>query len=298
MGTAPERRSHGTSARGKIKPVDLFLREAGSGPAVVVLHGGPDFDHTYLLPELDLLGDVCRLVYYDQRGRGRSAEDVRPEDVTLDSELDDLDAIRRHLGLETVALLGHSWGGLLAMAYAGRRPERVSHLILMNSAPGSHEGRLALSRYWAERRSPEDAEAMAALAATEALRQGDVTTEAAYYRLHYKPALFRPEQVDEVVRRLRVHFTPETILLARAIEARLYEDTWLREDFDLLPALERLDAPTLVLHGEDDFVPIEVPEQIAATVPGARLRVLPRCGHFSYLEAPAEVHRSVEELLA
>jgi proline iminopeptidase len=274
----------------------LFTRDLGAGRPIVVLHGGPDFDHTYFLPELDLLADSFRLVYYDQRGRGRSAEGVRPEHVTLESELEDLDAVRRHLGSETIALLGHSWGGVPEMAYAGRHPDRCSQVILMNTAPGSYEDRLLLRRFWTSRRSPADMEAMAALAATDAFRQGDIATEAAYYRLHYKPALYRAEHVDEVVGRLRVHFTPETILLARAIEDRLYEETWRREDFDLLAGLLELDVPTLVLHGEHDFVPLAVAEHVVAAIPGARLRVLPRCGHFSYLEAPDEVRRELAAL--
>ena len=96
----------------------LFCRDVGEGPPIVVVHGGPDFDHFYLLPELDRLAGAFRLIYYDQRGRGLSAAGVRPEDVSIASELDDLDLVRRHFGLETVAVLGHSWGGVLAMEYA------------------------------------------------------------------------------------------------------------------------------------------------------------------------------------
>jgi proline iminopeptidase len=77
-----------------------------------VLHGGPDFDHSYLVPELDVLAESFRLIYDDQRGRGRSAGGVRPEDVTIESEIDDVDHISGRLGLGRVALLGHSWGGV------------------------------------------------------------------------------------------------------------------------------------------------------------------------------------------
>jgi proline iminopeptidase len=79
-----------------------------------------------------------RIIYYDQRGRGRSADGVRPEEVSLESEMDDLDHVRRYLGLDSMALLGHSWGGVLAMEYASRHPERLTHLILMNTAPASN----------------------------------------------------------------------------------------------------------------------------------------------------------------
>jgi len=100
----------------------LQIREIGAGPSIVVLHGGPDFGYDYLLPELDRLAERFRLVDYDQRGRGRSADGVRPEDVTIESEIDDLDLLRRHLALESMAVLGHSWGGLMAMEYASRYP--------------------------------------------------------------------------------------------------------------------------------------------------------------------------------
>ena len=108
----------GTAARERYVPVDgaqLYVREIGAGPPVIVLHGGPDFDHFYLLPELDEVAAACRLVYYDQRGRGRSAAAVQAQDVSIESEVADLDQLRRHLELDTVALLGHSWGGVLAM---------------------------------------------------------------------------------------------------------------------------------------------------------------------------------------
>src|SRR5947209_1477012 len=115
----------------------LYSREIGRGQPIIVLHGGPDFDHRYLLPDLDRLADAFRLIYYDQRGRGRSADQVLPEVVTLASDVDDLDQVRQHFHLKSAALLGHSWGAVLALEYALRHPERVSQMILMNPAPAS-----------------------------------------------------------------------------------------------------------------------------------------------------------------
>ncbi len=276
----------------------LQVREVGAGPPIVVLHGGPDFDYDYLLPELDRLAGHFRLVYYDQRGRGRSAAGVNPGDVTIGSEVDDLDRVRRHLGLESMAVLGHSWGGVPAMEYAVRHPDRLTHLILMNTAPASHADVQVLRRHLGRVRAPGDAEAMRSLAATPEFRAGDIRVEADYYRIHYRPALHDPELLDRLLPRLRANYTPEGVLLARAIENRLYEQTWSSPDYDLLPALRRLTVPTLVLHGADDFVPVEVAVRIAEAIPRARLAVLPRCGHFAYLEVPDEVERHVRELFA
>jgi proline iminopeptidase len=212
--------------------------------------------------------------------------------------VDDLDQLRRDLGLESVAVLGHSWGGLLAMEYAGRHPERLTHLILMNTAPGSYEDSEVLRQHLRRIRPAGDIEAMQSLAASEEFLAGNLEVEAAYYRIHYRTAVHAPELVDRLVPRLRLNTTPEQVLTARAIEDRLYEQTWSSPGYDLLPKLRRVTVPTLVIHGEDDFVPVEVVEHIAGAIPGARLAVLPQCGHFSYLEAPDAVMQHVRELFS
>ncbi len=95
----------------------LYSREIGQGTAIIVLHGGPDFDHSYLVPDMDRLSDSFHLIYYDQRGRGRSADRVQPEDVTLASDIADLEKVRQYFHLDSVVLLGHSWGSVLALEY-------------------------------------------------------------------------------------------------------------------------------------------------------------------------------------
>jgi proline iminopeptidase len=274
----------------------LHFRDVGDGPPVVVLHGGPDFDYDYLLPELDRLADHCRVIFYDQRGRGRSADGVRPDDVTIESEMEDLETIRRHFGLDSMAVLGHSWGGVLAMEYANRHPERLTHLVLMNTAPASHGDVQAFRQHLARLRRAGDVEAMRQLAATGAFQAGDLDAESEYYRIHYRPTLRSPELLDRLLPRLRRNFTPERVCTARAIEARLYDQTWSSPDYDLVPGLLGLPAPTLILHGQHDFVPAGMVARIAEAIPAARLTVLPRCGHFAYMEAPDTVAEHVRAL--
>ena len=275
----------------------LYCRDIGDGPPIVVVHGGPDFDHTYLLPELDRLAESFRLLYYDQRGRGRSATGVRPGDVTIESEIDDIDRIRRHFGLLSVAVLGHSWGGVLAMEYAIRYPERVSHLILLDTAPASAGDWQSFREELGRRRPAADREAMEAIAATDAFQRGDLEAEAAYNRIHFRMTVRRPQLLDALVARLHSDDTEQGILLVRAINQRLHDETARSPDWDLFPALRRLDVPTLVLHAEHDFIPVELAERIADAVPGARLSVLRGCGHFTFLEAPERVVDEVTRFL-
>jgi proline iminopeptidase len=246
---------------------------------------------------MDRLADAFRLIYYDQRGRGKSARNVRPDDVSLASEIDDLDHMRESLRLDVVALLGHSWGGLLAMEYAIRLPDRVSHLVLMNSIAASHDDRLLFRKAYLQRLA-DKWEQMQALAATLEYAQGDPDIVAAYYRIHYSIALAHRAHLDPLVDRLRASFTAENILQGRAIEDRLWSETLGLSDYTLLPQLTELHIPALILHGEDDFVPVACAAHIAEAIPGARMVVLQDCGHFSYMEVPDKVHKEITGFFA
>src|SRR4249920_3320546 len=105
---AQSKRSWAHESRIPVQGAGLYCREVGRGTPMIVLHGGPDFDISYLLPELDRLSDKFHLIYYDQRGRGRSADYVKPEDVTLASDIADIEKVRQYYHLDSVVLLGHS----------------------------------------------------------------------------------------------------------------------------------------------------------------------------------------------
>jgi proline iminopeptidase len=277
--------------------VSLYSRAIGRGQPVIVLHGGPDFDHRYLLPELDRLADRFRLIYYDQRGRGDSAKGVRPEDVTLASDLDDLDQVRQFYRLDAPVLLGHSWGTVLALEYARRHPTRVARLILMNPAPASASDVDVLRKAYLAGLGA-DMDAQKAIVASAAYQAGDPETVAARYRIHFEHALARPEDYESLMARMKaafVHQGSEGILKARAVEDRLYHDTWQAPGYDLMPKLGAVRIPTLVLTGDRDFIPREIAEHIANALPDARLVVLKDCGHFSSLECGGSVRDALGE---
>ena len=226
-------------------------------------------------------------------GPGGSAHDV-----TVESEVDDLEHVRRHFGLESMALLGHSWGGVLALEYASRHPERLTHLVLMNTAPATQEDYLRFREYLGRLRPAADVEALRAIADTPEFQAGALDVEAEYYRLHYRPTCPYPEKLDRLVPRLRANFSPEGVLLARAIEDRLYSQTWEVLGYDVLARLAERALPTLVLHGAQDFVPVETAAHVADAIPGATLIVLPLCGHFAHLDDPDDLALQVGRFLA
>ena len=294
--TAPLESQQSTTPRESHIPVgnaELYSREVGQGTAIIVLHGGPDFDHSYLVPDLDRLSDSFHLIYYDQRGRGRSADRVQPEDVTLASDIADIEKVRQYFHLDSVVLLGHSWGTVLALEYALRYPQRVSRMILMNPAPASTEDYKQLRKEWLEKR-PDDMERRKTISASAAYKEGDPDAVTAYYRIHFQPALARREDYETIIARLRASFTKEGILKSRAIEARLMNDSWSSPDYDLLPKLKSLRIPTLIISGDHEFIPAATAEHITQAIPNAHMVTLKDCGHFSYLECPAAVHEQMD----
>ena len=278
----------------------LYVRDIGRGRPLIVLHGGPDFDHAYLLPELDELADTYRLIYYDQRGRGKSAENVRPDDVTLASDLDDLDRVRRHFQLDAPVLLGHSWGAVLALEFALRHPTLVPHLVLMNPAPVS-EGQVAALRRSYVAQLGSDMDRQRTIQAGAAYQEGNPDSVAARYRIHFKHALHRPADYEKLMSRMSAAFRrqgKDGILKAWAVEDRLYRDTWSLPGYDLLPKLRSLRIPTLVIVGEQDFIPPTIASEIAHALPDATLAAIPNCGHFAYLECGSAVRSALNNLFA
>ena len=277
----------------------LHVRTIGKGRPVIVLHGGPDFDYGYLLPELDRFKDAFRLIYYDQRGRGRSADHVRPEDVTLTSDVNDLERVRQHFRLESPVLLGHSWGAVLALEYALRHPTRVSHLILMNPAPASASDVAVLRKAYLEKLGA-DMDRQRAIVASAAYQAGDPEAVAERYRIHFKPALARAEDYEKLMARMKAGFISqgrEGIVKARAAEDQLMRDSWQVPGYDLLPKLRGLSIPTLVITGDQDFIPVEVAERIARAIPGATFVTIRDCGHFTYLECADDVRSAVDDFI-
>jgi proline iminopeptidase len=300
--SAAQQKSNPTAREGRI-PVggaELFFREVGHGTPMIVLHGGPDFDQSYLLPEMDRLADSFHLIYYDQRGRGRSAEHVRPEDVTLESEMADLDRVRQHFHLDSMVLLGHSWGTVLALEYAIRHPERVSRLVLMNPAPASADDLKQFQKMRLEK-WPELMEKRKAIADTAAYKEADPAAVTAYYRIHFTPALAREGDYEKLIARMSANFTrqgKEGILKARAVEDRLVSETWAVPGYDLLPKLKTVKVPALVIYGDHDFFKPEMVQRIAQALPNGRMVTLKDCGHFPFIECPVALREQMDAFFA
>jgi proline iminopeptidase len=245
---------------------------------------------------MDRLSKSYRLIYYDQRGRGLSGVDIPLEEISIETELQDLDDLRRSLRIDKVAILGHSWGGYLAMEYAIRYPDRVSHMILMNTAIASHEDYM-LFQQERHKRMANHVERLKALTSSAKYMEGDPQTVAEYYRIKYSVTIKQPERLKKLNLNFK-NFTKEGILRAREIEKRLLDETWFSKQFNLIPKLKKIHCPTLIIHGDYDFVPVTCVAHIAEAISDAHFVLLEDCGHFAYLESPNDVRSAIDYFMS
>ncbi|MGH7673387.1 MAG: alpha/beta fold hydrolase [Gemmatimonadales bacterium] len=259
----------------------------GTGPLVVLLHGGPGAHHDYLLPQYDLLARGRELLYYDQRGGGQSPV-PRDTPVGWREHVADLDAIRARLGLERLALCGYSWGGLLAVLYFLEHPERVERLALVSPASPTVAYRRQFEAEFARRMAaPEIVQAREEWRAS-GLRERD-------------PAAYRRRAFELSVAGYFRDFRDAKNLTSFRVNARTQQAVWdSLGEYDFRPALRalasRIPLPaSRIVHGTFDPMPIAGSRELAEVL-GADLVELP-VGHCPHVEATADFVRALEGFL-
>ncbi len=278
----------------------LFYRIEGAGTqTLVVVHGGPANSMESIRPDLAPLARGRRVIYYDQRGNGRSQLVEDDERLALDRHVADLEALRRHFGLERITLLGNSWGGLLASAYAAAHPDRIERLVLDSPAPptqaqlealGEEFARRARVRFTPEQREriARDVQAEIWLAADDPVRICREVMTSFLILYQHDPGAELPLRGDVC------SGPPEAVRRQRAVNAAIYRSM---PDFDLRPAVRRVTAPVLVVYGESDAIPREGAEDWAANFGDARLLVIRGTGHLVHAERPDLFFPVVERFL-
>jgi len=268
----------------------LFYEVVGEGEPIVVVHGGPGMDHQYLRPGMDVLASSRTLICYDQRGTGRSDTDLDVASVNMDAFVEDIDELRQVLGYERITVLGHSFGGLIALGYALAHPESTRALILMDTDEPGSRWTAERRRRLAEARTPADSADLAELVASPGFEARDPRTMSEMYRVAFRSTMRDRTRVDELnltMSRQTARNGPE---IQRLLGGSMAEVDW----WDRLPGLE---VPTLVLHGRFDPIPLDMARALAEALPQGRLEVL-ETGHFPYIEDPAGLATAVEAFLA
>lgn len=270
----------------------LFTQIAGKGDPLIVIHGGPGMSQDYLLPYLEKLQENAFVIFYDQRGSGRSLGDINEKNLTIDTFIEDIESLRNYFGFDKISLLGHSFGGFLAMSYAIHHPLTTRKLILLNTTPASSEEFLLFRDEWEKRMKP-DRERFDAIISSEAFKEGDPEAVESYYRINFERYCYDPGTVD----RLHLRQSRESALRGREVYRHIFQKTIYGSSYDLHPALKKLKMPTLIIHGACDPIVPSAIESIPRNIEGSEYHLIANCGHFPYVETPDEFSRILTPFL-
>jgi proline iminopeptidase len=271
-----------------IRDVSLFVKIVGRGYPLLLMHGGPSADYTSMLP-FRRLADQFTLVFYDHRGNGRSTG--APSSMTWENLTADADALRQRLGFGKWAVLGHSFGGHVALEYALRYPDSLSHLVLLDSGGDSRWSRQNALELLAERGySPEKVELV------RRWFNGELAPR------EWWPIFLRISSAysyDISPWPILRHMLSGGWRFKPRPEALIFSGRHLLPGWTVMDRLGEITVPTLVMAGRQDFLfPPECQRELAAGIPGARLRIVERAGHSPDLEQPAEVMQAVSDFLS
>jgi proline iminopeptidase len=253
---------------------------------LVCINGGMVYSHILLWPALSSLAQRRQLILFDLRGRGKSQAPPGARAARIEHDALDLPALREALGLAQWDMLGHSWGGGIAMLAAAEDPAGVRNLVLVDAVGLTPEWLVALHDVALSRLTGD---ARARLAAYDPLDLHDPEPgrQAEYNRALY-PAWFHDGELGSM-------FSPP---LARSETGAAAVARLRREGFDWREPASRIRARTLLLHGMSDMIPVAQAERTAATIPNAQLRLIPDAGHMPFWEQPELFFGMVEEFLA
>jgi proline iminopeptidase len=284
--------------------VFIYYKSFGSGPPLLILHGGPGASHDYFLPHLVPLAQRNRLVFMDERGGGKSSKLENPADYTVENMVEDAEAVRQALHLGRINLLGHSCGGVLAQAYALKYQKNLSHLVLCSTFHSTKRMNEVLSAIKANM-SPDLRERIDKLEAAGLYGHGK-TYEQNRYPADYMVAAWGEGYFPYLFQnRPDANFDPTSL---GSMAWDVYREMWGShgefvidanlasvEYADRLPSIK---VPTLITVGDHDECDPSLAREMNALIAGSKLVVLPKSGHMTFVDQPRQFIDAVQNFLS
>ena len=268
--------------------IPMYHQVFGEGRPLLIINGGPGMHSEGFVPLAKMLSKNNRTIVFDQRGTGKSKLDkVNEHTITMDLMVEDMELLREKLGLESWAILGHSFGGMLAAHYASQHPERVDAMVL-SSAGGLD---MELFSYLDIRSRLSEEERTQLSHWTRQIREGDTTYHARLQRgKNLAPAyLFDKSHVPAVAERLTQGNMQVNRLVLQNMQAI---------DFDCKAPLKDFHKPVLIIQGKQDLIDEKTVRKAAAVLPNDTLVFIDQCAHYGWLEQPDEYLGAIENFLS
>jgi proline iminopeptidase len=275
--------------------VRLFYRLLGAGPdTLLMIHGGPGFTMDYFLDDLAPLAAHHALLFYDQRGSGRST--LVSDSMSLDAQrfVEDVEAIRKHFGIGRISLLGHSWGSAVVARYAMSYPEHLRRIIIVGGLPLQKYQLTEAFEQLEMKRDSSTLRRMRELRAARLADPGNSEVCSAYYTLWFQPFYGNHSTAN----RSKGDFCAGTLESRRNKMASVDKFTMASlGQWDWRSSLSQVKVPALVIHGTLDPLPLNGAKDWASVLQNSQLLLLDGVGHFPYLEVPDRFFETVNQFL-
>ena len=275
--------------------VRLFYRLFGSGPdTLVMIHGGPGFTMDYFLEDLAPIAEHSTLLFYDQRGTGRST--LVSDSISLDAQrfVEDVEAIRKHFGSGRLTLLGHSWGAAVVALYAIRYPDHLSRIIIVGGLPLQKYQLTEAFTQMEAKRDSNTLKRMRELRAARLADPGNSEVCTAYYTLWFQPFYGNHNSANHS----KGDFCAGTLESRRNKMLSVDKFTMASlGEWDWRSPLSQVKSPALVIHGTMDPLPLSGAKAWNSILSNSQLLLLDGVGHFPYLEVPNRFFEAVDQFL-
>jgi len=275
-----------------INGVDHFIKKIGKGDPLVVIHGGPGLFHNYLTPHFKELSQKYQIVFYDQRGCGKTEFPKDTSTISINNFVADLESIRNHLKIDKLNLVSHSWGTLIAVNYGKTYPQNLNKLILVSPAPATTDFFNETFNNMQKKRKEEDTKELVKLMMSKEFEKRDGETFKKAVSLGDKVNLSTPSRVTDLYEPMFFDKTTANHLL---LVNSMMEQAFF--DFDISTGLEVLTCPTLIIYGSLDNVPLASAQYIQNNIKNSKLSIIKNTCHYPFFESPVEFNAAVNDFL-
>jgi proline iminopeptidase len=281
----------------------IYYLVVGRGAPLFIVHGGPGASHDYFLPYLLPLARHNELVFIDERGSGRSQQLSDPSGYTVENMVEDVEDVRTALNLGKITLLGHSYGGVLAQAYALKYQKNLTHLILCSTFPSTKQMNDVFVKM-KENMSPELRAKIDGMEKDGLFGHGDPYRQGRYTD-DYMIAAWGEGYFPYIYQN---HPDPNYDPIAQGVTAwALYREMWGSngefvidgnlKSVEYVDQLPTIHVPTLILVGDHDECDPSLSKEMHQKIAGSKLIILPKSGHMIFVDQPELFIGSVDSFL-
>ena len=277
----------------KVNGVNHFYKIVGKGEPFILLHGGPGMYHNELFPFFLDFAKSNKVIFYDQRGNGKSTlERIDSTTFTVELMIEDLEELRKEFGIDKLNIIGHSWGGLLAMYYAVKYPENLNRLILVDAAPVNTDLLIKCYEKQISMFEPEEWEYVQKLWESEDYLAGNPEVHNEAMRISEGTVFSNKDVIDDY---MKVAAFNETT--AKNAVALNYLATQMKLNIHVQDRLSNIKCPTLIINGKDDFIVEEVPRLVNKLITNSEIVFIEHAGHYPYIENKEDFFNEVDKFI-